>query len=271
MISIQEYLQNIREQVDQELDRLLPTATTAPARLHEAMRYSVFAGGKRFRPALCVAACEAVGGTMQDSLTAAAAIEALHTYTLIHDDLPAMDDDDMRRGKPSSHKAFDEGTAILAGDALLTIAFEWLGKTGNAKLVEELASATGSLGTIGGQQDDLDSKHTKVSQQEVLSIHARKTAELYRVSCRIGAIAAKASQIQIDALGMFGQQLGMAFQLFDDVCDNDPVTMNVFEREEVISLAKKYMQLSYEVLEKLQGDSAQLKALAQFTYASFQL
>lgn len=271
MTSIKEYLENVREQVDRELDRLLPAIDVAPVRLHEAMRYSVFAGGKRFRPVLCIAVCEALGGTRDMALLPASAIEVLHTYTLIHDDLPAMDNDDMRRGKPSNHKAFDEGTAILAGDALLTIAFEWLGKTGNANLVEELASASGSLGTIGGQQDDLDSKYKRVSQQEVLSIHARKTAELFRVSCRMGAISAGASRAQVGIAGMFGHQLGMMFQLLDDVCDNDPVTMNAFERKEVISLVRQKSQASFRELEKLEGDSAQLKSLAEYTYASFQI
>ncbi|MEK7499185.1 MAG: polyprenyl synthetase family protein, partial [Patescibacteria group bacterium] len=197
MTDIQKYLSDIRTQVDQELDHLLQSERTQPTRLHTAMRYSVFAGGKRFRPALCIASCEALGGSIEDALLPATAIEALHTYTLIHDDLPAMDDDDMRRGKPSSHKAFDEGTAILAGDALLTFAFELLGKTGNARLAQELAHATGSLGTIGGQQDDLDAKGTTISQEHVLSIHQRKTAALFRVSCRMGGIVAKASEKDI--------------------------------------------------------------------------
>lgn len=271
MIDITKYLKNIREQVDQELDQQLPRTSDAPARLHEAMRYSVFAGGKRFRPALCIASCEALGGSMEAALLPAVAIEALHTYTLIHDDLPAMDDDDMRRGKPSSHKAFDEGTAILAGDALLTFAFALLGKTGNARLVQELADATGSLGTIGGQQDDLDGKEKHISQEQVLSIHQRKTAALFRVSCRIGAIAAKASEKDTDNLGLFGENLGVAFQLLDDVCDDDPVTMNVFSRDEVLELAKTYEQASFEMLENMSGDASQLRALAQFTYASFNL
>ncbi|MDA1169512.1 MAG: polyprenyl synthetase family protein [bacterium] len=271
MTNIQKYLENIREQVDGELDRLLPSGKVAPLRLHEAMRYSVFAGGKRFRPALCIASCEALGGTAQAALLPAVAIEALHTYTLIHDDLPAMDDDDTRRGKPSSHKAFDEGTAILAGDALLTVAFAWLGKMGNARLVQELAEATGSKGTIGGQQDDLDAKGTTISQEQVLSIHLQKTAALFRVSCRMGAIVAKASEKDIDQLGLFGEYLGVAFQLLDDVCDEDIVTMNVFTKEDVELLAQKYEQLSYEALEQISGDMSQLKALAQYTYASFKL
>lgn len=268
MASAEEYLNHVRKDVDMTLNDLLPKEDALPVRLHTAMRYSVFAGGRRFRPALLVASCEALGGSRESALVVASAVEAFHTYTLIHDDLPAMDDDDMRRGKPSSHKAFDEGTAILAGDALLTVVFEWLGNTGNARLVHELALATGSLGTVGGQQDDLDGKNIKISQEEVLSIHRRKTAALFKVTCRMGAIAAEAREDQIALVGMFGEHLGMAFQLLDDVCDNDPVTMNVFSREEVISLAKKYEDLSYQALATMQH-SQQLKALAEFTYASF--
>ncbi len=271
MASTQEYLEQVRMDVDVKLDELLPSADTLPSRLHSAMRYSVFAGGRRFRPALCIASCEMLGGTRNAALPVACAIEALHTYTLIHDDLPAMDDDDMRRGKPSSHKAFDEGTAILAGDALLTAAFEWLGKTGNARFVHELAFATGSQGTIGGQQDDLDSKETHISQVEVLAIHKRKTADLFRASCRMGAIAAGASEAQIENVGTFGEYLGMVFQLLDDVCDNDPITMHAFSRQEVIDLAKKYEDLSYDALTAMEGDSSQLAALAKHTYASFEL
>ncbi len=268
MASVEEYIEQVRTDVDATLERLLPQATVAPSRLHEAMRYSIFAGGRRFRPALCIVSCEAVGGSRELVLEVASAVEAFHTYTLIHDDLPAMDDDDMRRGKPSSHKAFDEGTAILAGDALLTVAFEWLGKTGNARLVTELASAGGSEGTVGGQQDDLYSKTAKMSQDEVLFIHKRKTAALFRAACRMGAIGGGASQEGVESLGLFGEHLGMAFQLLDDVCDNDPVTMNVFERAEVISLAKNYENLSYEALASV-PNSGQLKALAEYTYASF--
>lgn len=268
MASAEEYLIQVRKDVDRKLDELLPKEDATPSRLHTAMRYSIFAGGRRFRPALVIASCEAIGGKRDSALIPASAIEAFHTYTLIHDDLPAMDDDDMRRGKPSSHKAFDEGTAILAGDALVTIVFEWLAKTGNARMAHELALATGSMGTVGGQQDDLDSKKVKISQEEVLSIHNRKTAALFRVACRMGAVSAHATEEQIETLGQFGEHLGMAFQLLDDVCDNDPVTMNVFTREEVISLAKKYEDLSYQALATIQNNE-QLKALAQYTYASF--
>jgi geranylgeranyl diphosphate synthase, type II len=271
MIAVEAYLGKVREQVDRELDRLLPSADTVPKRLHEAMRYSVFAGGKRFRPALCIASCEVFGGSFESALTTAAAIEALHTYTLIHDDLPAMDDDDMRRGKPSNHKAFGEGAAILAGDALLTCAFEWLGSTHNALLVTELAKATGSAGTIGGQADDLASKGKSISAEDVLSIHKRKTAALFSVSCRMGAILAGASYDAQNQLELFGEHLGIVFQLLDDVCDNDMVTMNVFTKEEVLLQARRHMQLSYEALEALEVDIAQLQEIAAYTYGSFTL
>lgn len=269
MDSLTDYITQVRMDVDARLEELLPTEDVSPSRLHAAMRYSVFAGGRRFRPTLCIASCQALGGAPDAALVPACAIEVLHTYTLIHDDLPSMDNDDMRRGKPSNHKQFDEGTAILAGDALLTLAFELLSKTGNTRFAAELASATGSLGTVGGQQDDLDSKGKKISQSEVLAIHTRKTAALFRVSCMMGAIAAGASESDIEQMGQFGEYLGMAFQLLDDVCDNDEVTMNAFERDEALELARSYEDLSYEVLEKLQGDVSILKELAEYTYASF--
>lgn len=271
MVSANEYLMEVRGQVDAQLDQLLPPGTTAPMRLHEAMRYSVFAGGKRLRPALCIASCEAVGGSRAAALTPAAALEALHTYTLIHDDLPAMDNDDMRRGKPSCHKAFDESTAILAGDGLLTCAFEWVSSTGNAKYGEELGRATGSLGTIGGQEDDMQAKGKAISREEIISIHERKTAMLFAVSCRFGAIAAGATEEQIEALGKWGMSLGVAFQLLDDVCDNDPVTMQTFSREDAIELAREYEDAAVKALEGVSGSTDILAGLAQLLIASFAL
>ncbi len=271
MITPQQYLSDIQRDVDGELDRLLPPASAMPMRLHEAMRYSVFAGGKRLRPALCIASCEALGGTRNAAMVPAAALEVLHTYTLIHDDLPAMDDDDMRRGKPSCHKAFDEATAILAGDALLTCAFQWLAETGNSYLVSELAIATGSLGTIGGQEDDMMGKNTKLSEQEIISIHERKTAMLFFVSCRLGAIVAGGSQADIDALGAWGKSLGVAFQLLDDVCDNDPVTMQTFSRDGAIARAKHYEEEAQEALAKVSGNTETLAVSGELLIASFAL
>lgn len=269
MTSLTTYMIDVRRDIDQQLNHLLPSVTTAPTRLHEAMRYSVFAGGKRLRPALCIASCEALGGKREDALLPAAALEALHTYTLIHDDLPAMDNDDMRRGKPSCHKAFGEATAILAGDALVTCAFEFLGKTGDSRVVTELALATGSLGTVGGQQNDLESKSMNIPLQAILSMYQKKTAALFRGACRMGGITAGALEQQIEILGIFGKHLGMAFQLFDDVCDNDPMTMNTLGREKTIALAREYEQKSFETLAMLQGETEQLRQLAEYTYASF--
>lgn len=271
MISPAEYLAHVREHIDQELDRLLPSPTTKPARLHEAMRYSVFAGGKRLRPALCIASCEALGGAKNAALLPAVALEALHTYTLIHDDLPAMDNDDMRRGKPSCHKAFDEATAILTGDALLTYAFQWLADTGDTRFVHELATATGSLGTIGGQSDDMQAKNKTLTEEAILSIHERKTSMLFSVSCRLGGIAANVTDADIDILGQWGKSLGVTFQLLDDVCDNDPVTMQTFSKEGAIQKAKEYEHNAEELLSKLSGDTSILHGMANILIASFSL
>lgn len=271
MVSPEEYLAGVRTQVDVELDRLLPHSNTAPARLHEAMRYSVFAGGKRLRPALCIASCEALGGSRADALPVAAALEALHTYTLIHDDLPAMDNDDMRRGKPSCHKAFDEPTAILAGDALLTCAFGWLADTGNARLVSELAIATGSLGTVGGQEDDMMQKGMKLTEDEIISLHTRKTAMLFFVSSRLGAIVAGASDADIHTLGAWATSLGIAFQLLDDVCDNDPITMQTFSREGAIRKAKEYQQEADVCVTNVSGAPEVLSGVAHMLISSFAL
>ncbi|OGY31412.1 MAG: hypothetical protein A3C02_01330 [Candidatus Andersenbacteria bacterium RIFCSPHIGHO2_02_FULL_45_11] len=271
MVSPKEYLLDIQKQVDAELDRLLPPVSVIPTRLHEALRYSVFAGGKRLRPALCITSCEAMGGDRKLAMISAAALEALHTYTLIHDDLPAMDDDDMRRGKPSCHKAFDEATAILAGDALLTCAFQWLAETGNSRLVAELAIATGSRGTVGGQVDDMMAKLNSLSEEEIISIHERKTALLFSVSCRLGAIVAGATDTDIDALGAWGKSLGVAFQLLDDVCDNDPVTMDSFSREGAIARAKQYEEEAATWLAKVSGNTEVLTATGNLLIASFAL
>jgi len=262
-------MNEILQLIDAQLDELLPAETDNPTLLHAAMRYSVFSGGKRIRPVLCVAVCEALGGSVQDALVASCAIEILHTYTLIHDDLPAMDDDDMRRGKPSCHKKFNEATAILAGDALLTLAFEWLGGTGNVQPVVDLARASGSLGIIAGQQDDMTMKNSTPSKAQFLEMQRKKTAILFSVSCGIGARCAKAGNDQIAHAQLFGETLGRAFQLFDDLCDNDPVTMSVIGREETMKLAEKYKADSYNELSAFASEATQLRDIIDFTYSSF--
>jgi len=269
MTALNTYLRDIQKRIDQELDRLIPRADVAPKRLHEAMRYSVFSGGKRIRPALCLATCKTFSGSYTEALVPACAIEALHTYTLIHDDLPAMDNDDMRRGKPTSHKKFDEATAILAGDALLTLAFELLGQHGDARLVTELAHATGSVGVIGGQQHDMQYKDTMPNAEELFAMHQLKTANLISVSCVMGALCAQASASDIEHMRVFGNNLGRAFQLLDDICDNDPITMSVIGREKTIQYAEDYKKTSYESLAVFSCDTKALRDIVDVVYSSF--
>ncbi|MEK7414888.1 MAG: polyprenyl synthetase family protein [Planctomycetota bacterium] len=200
------------------LEARLPPATAEPARLHAAMRYAVFAGGKRLRPALVLQACRASGGADAAAAPVMAAVELLHTYTLVHDDLPAMDDDDLRRGRPTCHRAFDEATAILAGDALQALAFESAAEV-SAVAVRVLARDSGSLGVVGGQQDDLDAEGKPIDATLLERIHRRKTAALIRASCELGAITAGAQPDVRAALAQYGEALGLAFQIADDVLD----------------------------------------------------
>ena len=209
------------------LDTHLPSDHTRPSILHQAMRYSIFAGGKRLRPILCLAAAEAVGGEPAEAMLPAIALEALHTYTLVHDDLPAMDDDALRRGQPTTHIAFGEANAILAGDALLTLAFEWIGTAAPPapyapnQLVLELAEAAGSRGVIAGQIEDLAAENEGAEPTpELLDyIHLHKTAALIRAAVRVGAIMGGGTAEHVDALSRYGCDLGIAFQVADDLLD----------------------------------------------------
>lgn len=223
MFELKPYLAERRELVEHALDLHMPPKHERPALLHEAMRYSVFAGGKRIRPILCLAAAEAVGGRAEDALLPAIALEALHTYTLIHDDLPAMDNDELRRGRPTCHIAYGEATAILAGDALLTLAFEWLAESRAPKpylpnqFALELAEAAGSRGVIGGQVEDLAAEGKPPSADLVDYIHLHKTAALIRAAVRMGGIAGGAKAKELDALTVYGGNIGLAFQIADDI------------------------------------------------------
>ncbi|MCB1235543.1 MAG: polyprenyl synthetase family protein [Verrucomicrobiae bacterium] len=224
---LKRYLQERARLVDAELRRRLPSAKTRPATIHEAMRYSVFAGGKRLRPILCLAACEACGGEIGKALPLAAAVEVLHTYTLIHDDLPCMDDDDFRRGMPTCHKRFGEGIAVLAGDALLTLAFEIVAEAPPSKrftvadYVRELAVTGGSRQLIGGQVLDLEGEGRghDITPRELRFIHESKTAALLATSVRLGAMAANATPDKLESVTTFGHSLGLAFQIIDDILD----------------------------------------------------
>ncbi len=211
--------------VDVAMDALLPKAEERPATIHAAMRYSVFAGGKRLRPVLCLAAAEACGGEISNALTPACAVELMHTYSLVHDDLPAMDDDDLRRGRPTCHKVYGEAMAILCGDALLTESFIVLAKTPATQrysvgdYIAELAEAGSSRKLIGGQVMDLEGEGKKLTIRDLVQIHEAKTAALLTASLRLGGMSADATPAQLAALKNFGDALGLAFQVIDDILD----------------------------------------------------
>jgi geranylgeranyl diphosphate synthase type II len=217
--------------VEASLDRLLPSATTPPTQIHEAMRYSVFAGGKRLRPALCIAAYELYKPEWTPVLPVASSFEMIHTYSLIHDDLPAMDNDDFRRGLPSCHKKFGEAIAILAGDALLTYAFETL-SSGNAfpperalRAIQMISRASGcQTGMIAGQVFDLEGEHRPISEVNVERIHRSKTAALITAAVTVGSYLGGAQRSELNSLQTFGECIGLAFQIVDDILDETATT-----------------------------------------------
>ncbi len=225
-MDIQEYLQEKRILIDTALDQYLPPAEEKPSTIHQAMRYSIFAGGKRLRPVLVLASAEAVRGNSSAVMPAACAMEMIHTYSLIHDDLPAMDDDDYRRGKLTNHKVFGEAMAILAGDALLTHAFSVLSRCGEYvssdrvnRAIAEIAGFAGTMGMVGGQVADLESQGNEIGLEDLEYIHRNKTGALFMASVRSGAILSGADEKQLEALTAYGQHLGLAFQITDDILD----------------------------------------------------
>jgi geranylgeranyl diphosphate synthase type II len=224
-LDLQAYLSGKTELVNKGLKELLHGEEEYPQNLHRAMHYSLFAGGKRVRPALVLASAESVGGSAAEALNTACAFECIHTYSLIHDDLPAIDNDDMRRGRPTCHKAFGEAAAILAGDALLTAAFELVAATKTTdpakviKVIAELSKASGSVGMIGGQMVDIESEGAEVPFPVLEYIHIHKTGELILAAVRCGAIMGGASQKELEALSRYGKSIGLAFQIADDILD----------------------------------------------------
>jgi geranylgeranyl diphosphate synthase type II len=222
---LQQFLAASAEAVNRALDRFLPPENTRPATIHKAMRYSLFAGGKRLRPALCLAAARACGGAVRDAMPLACAVECIHTYSLIHDDLPAMDNDDFRRGRPTCHKVFGEGIAILAGDALLTQAFEIAAQCKKIpryppdRIILEIARASGSRQLIAGQVADLEAEGRKISAAGLKFIHERKTSALLCSAVRLGGMSANCTPAQLQALTDFGYHVGLAFQVIDDILD----------------------------------------------------
>jgi len=227
-MNIKEYLAQKRIAVDKALESLVPPAKTFPPKVFEAMRYSLFAGGKRVRPIFALASAEALGAKTAGLLPIAGALELIHTYSLIHDDLPAMDDDDLRRGRPTCHKVYGEAIAILAGDGLLNRAFEVLSDPRRLKSVtavrliaitREISLASGVFGMVGGQVVDMESEGKDVDLPTLEYIHTHKTGALIRASVRTGAIYAKASEKRLKALTRYGERVGLAFQIADDILD----------------------------------------------------
>lgn len=227
-MDLKSYIKKFQERVDKALEAALHSEDTLPTSLHKAMRYSVFAGGKRIRPVLMMAACEAVGGDIEKVLPAACSMEMIHTYSLIHDDLPAMDDDDFRRGRPTNHKVFGEATAILAGDALLTEAFGLLSAPDSLsdipaetrlQLINIMARCAGSMGMVGGQVVDMEAEGKEADLPTLEYIHTHKTGALILAAIQCGALVGGCNQEQFDALSRYGGTAGLAFQVADDILD----------------------------------------------------
>lgn len=236
-MDLKAYLQEQCARIDAALDRFLPRETELPHSVHKAMRYSVFAGGKRVRPILMLAACQAVGGETARAIPAACAMEMIHTYSLIHDDLPAMDDDDFRRGNPTNHKVFGEAIAILAGDALLTEAFKLASDprfaggcdpSGLLAVIHEIASCAGSCGMVGGQVIDMESEGRQdIDLATVQYIHTHKTGALIKASVVAGALLGGAAGERLTAITRYGEAAGLAFQIADDILDIEGTTEEI--------------------------------------------
>ncbi len=236
-MDLKPYLKKMQQMVDESLEKYLPRRDELPGSIHEAMRYSIFAGGKRVRPVLMLAACEAVDGDISKALPAACAMEMIHTYSLIHDDLPAMDNDDFRRGKPTSHKVFGEAIAILAGDALLTEAFKLLSNPEFTRglspdvllrVIHEIAVCAGSRGMIGGQVVDMESEGKKdIDFATVQYIHTHKTGALIKASLKCGALIGGADGSRLNAVTRYGEAVGLAFQIADDILDIEGTTEQI--------------------------------------------
>ncbi len=264
-MDIEQYLSDAKREVDDYLNRLLPQETEEPATIHRAMRYSVFAGGKRLRPTLILAAGESIGGRRDTLLYLGACVEMIHTYSLIHDDLPALDNDDLRRGRPTCHKVFGDAMAILAGDALLTrffqLAVELPGVPEPARvaIIGEIARATGTVeGMIGGQVVDLESEGKPILPPVLEYIHRSKTGALLTACTRCGAIAAGGTPGQLTALTSYGSKVGLAFQIVDDILD---VTVSSEKLGKTAGKDMKVKKATYPALYGIEASRAKARDL----------
>ena len=278
----QDYLARIAKEAEAKFDEHLPPVTDRPCRLHEAMRYSMFAGGKRLRPGLAKAAFDMFGGKGDKIWLATSALEMLHTFSLIHDDLPCVDNDDYRRGKLTSHKKFGEATAVMAGDALCVQAFELMGRAGDARAIEVLAHLLGTYGMIGGEMTDIECEGKKVDLEIVDYIHYHKTAALIEASLQVGAMLAGADDKSIEAVRNYGRSIGLAFQIVDDILDIVSTTEelgkdagsdiekgkatypSIVGLENSRAKAKELYDESLKALDSLECDTSILRSIAAF-------
>ena len=285
---LETYLADSTAAVNRALHKFLPRETRKPATIHKAMRYSLFAGGKRMRPALCLGAARACGGEFAPALPLACAVECIHTYSLIHDDLPAMDNDDFRRGKSTNHKVFGEGIAVLAGDALLTQAFEIAAQAhatarySHQDLILELARASGSLQLVAGQVADLEGEGQRLSAKELRYIHERKTSALLCCSARLGGMSVNCTPAHLKALTDFGYNVGLAFQVIDDILDVTQTSEklgktagkdtqaqkatypSIVGLEKSRQIARQLTARAFAALKPFRGRAVELEALADF-------
>jgi geranylgeranyl diphosphate synthase, type II len=286
---LREFFEQSRSRVDAVLETLVPSPEAKPERLHRAIRWSLFAGGKRFRPALVLAVGKTFGAGREKLLRSAAAIEMIHTYSLIHDDLPAMDDDDLRRGRATCHKKFDEATAILAGDVLQTLTFQAIAEDENlpaeirVKLISELARAAGTpTGMVAGQQSDLEAEGKAISLADLEAIHQSKTGAIICAAARFGAIIAETAENELDAISRYAAHLGLLFQITDDLLDVTQTTEVLgktagkdasaekatypafYGLEETKKMAEKVHAQAYKALSEIDKDTNLLRELVDF-------
>lgn len=286
MNQLEKFFAECAAAVDSTLESLLPSEKTAPQRLHAALRWSVFAGGKRFRPALLLAVGEMFGASRENLLKTAAAIELIHTYSLIHDDLPAMDDDDLRRGRLTCHKKFDEATAILAGDILQTLAFQAIAEDAGlsdkvrVKLIAELAVSAAKM--VDGQQLDLEAEGAAISIEDLETIHRNKTGAMISVAAKAGAIIAEADALELKAVTIYAENLGLLFQITDDLLDVTQTSeilgktagkdaqakkatyVSLYGLTEARKLAENVNAEAVGALHKIKKDTTRLDKLANF-------
>ena len=265
---IAKYLENNRKLIDKELDKYLPKRTIHPRIIHEAMRYSILNGGKRIRPILILESSRVCGGKIKDVLPVACAIELVHSYSLIHDDLPSMDDAATRRGKPSCHIKYGEALAILTGDSLLTLAFNLIArgknKTKTGKIIFEISKAIGSFGMIGGQVMDLKIKENKkIDLPTIEYINIHKTASLMAAAAKTGAVIADASDKEIDILQRYGEYVGLAFQIVDDMLDRDGY-VKIFGIKDAHDESQRLVEKAKDLLEIFGGKADNLREIADY-------